>query len=238
MRDDMKHVIIDRPRLGGSGGRSLTPKGGKRRWQRYAEDEYPKSESTARRRLYGYGCKELNEHLAPLRRWLRSNCGRPWNDVYAEICANLRVDNATQAHVRDHAEQYVLKHTQLIDGEVRDSKGEPLTRYGWRLYPFFVHPLDGTLRETPHIGRRRRRQQRQQKEIVQGDDPVRPLWLIKGIWYEVELAPCPPLGFPYGDRRRETTIVVAGRSVYPKSKRQLGKDEIRKRKLWITVVGK
>ena len=31
MRKDMKHVIIDRPRTGGDGGKSIPPKGTKKR---------------------------------------------------------------------------------------------------------------------------------------------------------------------------------------------------------------
>src|SRR4051794_23195059 len=106
MRADMKHVIIDRPRLGGDGGKSKPAKGSVRALQRMAPEDYPKFESSAPRRRYGWNAKSLNEHLAPLRRWLRSQCGRPWNDVHAEICAGLSVRNATTAHVRDHAEQY------------------------------------------------------------------------------------------------------------------------------------
>jgi hypothetical protein len=147
MRQDMKHVIIDRPRRGGEGGKSRPPKGSKRRWQRIPVEEHPKSESTSPGRRYGWGCKELNENLAPLRRWLRSNCGRPWSKVYAEICEGLSVRNATAAHVRDHAEQFVVKNTCLIDGLVCDSKGEPLNG-GWHWRPFYVHPVDGILRET------------------------------------------------------------------------------------------
>jgi hypothetical protein len=96
MRADMKHVIIDRPRIGGSGGKSRPAKGSKRRWQRIPLEDQPKTESNAPKRLYGSNCKSLNEHLAPLRRWLRSNCGRLWNEVHSEICANLRIDNATR----------------------------------------------------------------------------------------------------------------------------------------------
>ncbi len=95
MREDMKHVIIDRPRTGGAGGKSIAPKGSKRRWQRLPVEDHPRTESTARRRLYGWNCKRLNEHLSPLRRWLRSNCGRLWDDVFSEICDRLSVRNAT-----------------------------------------------------------------------------------------------------------------------------------------------
>jgi hypothetical protein len=53
MRQDMKHVIIDRPRTGGDGGKSKPPKGSNRRWQRIPVEDQPRSESTSRRRRYG-----------------------------------------------------------------------------------------------------------------------------------------------------------------------------------------
>ena len=157
MREDMKHVIIDRPRKGGEGGKSRPPKGSMRFWQRMPAEDYPKSESTARGRRYGWDCKQLNERLSPLRRWLRSNCGRSWDSVFSEICEGLRVRNATAAHVRDHAEQFVLQNTRLMLGVVCDSKGDPINKSGWRWYPFYVDPGTGILREAPKWKRQRRR---------------------------------------------------------------------------------
>src|SRR6185437_5780755 len=99
MRKDMKHVIIDRPRTGGDGGKSIPPKGSKKRLQKTPLEDQPKYESNARRRVYGYDCKQLNEHLSPLRRWLHSQVGRNWDEVWSEICEGLSVRNATTAHV-------------------------------------------------------------------------------------------------------------------------------------------
>src|SRR5262245_14343424 len=199
MREDMKHVIIDRPRIGGDGGRSAPPKGSYRRWQRIALEDRPRTESSFRARLYGHDCKHLNEHLAPLRRWLRSNCGRPWNEVYAEICQNLRVDNATQAHVRDHADKFVLKDTRLEGGRVCDSKGRPVT--GWRWQPFYVDPRDGTLRESPPLTRYQH--EAKGKDCVEGKDYRHQYRLVNGIWYEVEI-----VGYPSGPERRVRDVVL------------------------------
>jgi hypothetical protein len=235
MREDMKHVIIDRPRIGGEGGKSRAPKGSGRHWRQLAAEDYPKFESTARRRLYGWHCKQLNEHLAPLRRWLRSHCGRPWDAVFSEICDGLSVRNATTAHVRDHAEQYVLHNTRLLGGAICDSKGDPIDKRGWHL--FYVDPRDGTLQEAPRWTRRR--YEPKKKDYVEGKDDFHQFRLVNGIWFEVELAP-----FPQGVGFRVRDVLMAehfptlqeaakfyGCSVYAKSKRQLGKAEIRKRRL-------
>jgi len=243
MRADMKHVIIDRPRTGGDGGKSRPPKGSMRRWQRTPAEDYPRSESMARGRRYGCECKHLNEHLAPLRRWLRSNCGRSWNKVYSEICTGLTVRSATSAHVRDHAEAYVLKDTRLIQGVVCDSKGEPINNGSWRWHyqPFYVDPRDGTLRQAPR--RKRRQGEPQEPDHVDGKDPLHQYRLLNGVWFEIEFAPYPALE---GALVRHVVSAssppavshINGRNVYAKSKRQLGKDEIRKLKLWDTPLGK
>ena len=248
MREDMKHVIIDRPRTGGDGGKTITPKGSKRRWQRIPIEDHPRTESTAPGRRYGWDCKRLNEHLSPLRRWLRSNCGRRWDDVYSEICEHLSVRNAATAHVRDHAEQYVVRNARLIAGEICDAAGVPI-HSGWRWNPFYVHPLDGTLREAPR--RLRRPGPVKDEDYIEGKDALHQYRIIQGVWYEVELAPYPVglegcirdvllSGGPStgGYPSRVDAGRFYGRPVYAKAKRQLNKDQIRKLSLWESSLAK
>ena len=54
-----------------------------------------------KRRHQGH-TKWLNEHLGPLRRYLDSQVGRPWDKVFSEICAHIDRSSAVQDHVRDH----------------------------------------------------------------------------------------------------------------------------------------
>jgi hypothetical protein len=56
------------------------------------------------------GFKVLNENLAPLRRYLEAQVGRPWDKIYSEIAANLCVSNTVQQHVRDHIKDFVNLH--------------------------------------------------------------------------------------------------------------------------------
>ena len=51
--------------------------------------------------------KSFNENLAPLRRYLAAQVGRPWRKVYSEIAANLNADSTVQQHVRDHLHDFV-----------------------------------------------------------------------------------------------------------------------------------
>ena len=61
--------------------------------------------------------KFFNEHLSPLRRFLDSNVGRPWDKVYSEICRHVDRGNVVQKHILTHLFDYVVVDTVLIDGE-------------------------------------------------------------------------------------------------------------------------
>ncbi|MDR3634428.1 MAG: hypothetical protein P4L84_11535 [Isosphaeraceae bacterium] len=152
MREDMAKVIVERPRYGS--GDQGTPKGARRRLQRLEREGLPSHEGMRRR---WRGCaKSLNEHLGPLRRYLDSQVGRPWNKVFSEICAHINRNSAVQDHVRDHVEDYVVRHVILIDGvpcfgEGGWAYGRPLREQSWRLW--YVCPRTGLLRRvkrSPH----------------------------------------------------------------------------------------
>jgi hypothetical protein len=98
MRSDMFKVIVERPRVGGKDARKGRP-------PRDVED-HPSSQGM-RRPYQRQGGKSLNEHLAPLRRFLRKQVGRPWNKVYSEICDGLRAGHPVHDHVRQHLFDYV-----------------------------------------------------------------------------------------------------------------------------------
>ena len=99
MRWDMFKIIVERPRRYGPGG-----------WTRgrpHRDVENAPSHEGIRRRYSDYERKELNENLAPLRRYLVRQVGRPWNKVFGEICQHLRNDNTVQEHVRLHLDDFV-----------------------------------------------------------------------------------------------------------------------------------
>ena len=180
MRPDMSHVIVERPRHGG---------GWARKGRVLDHDDLPSHEGI--RRAHRRGRKYLNENLNPLKRFLCKQVGRPWDAVYAEICANLRPDSTVQQHVRDHVENYVLFRA-----------GHPARPYlsGYRgrpwYQPLYVDPQDGLLKRTddlPHVKAARRAEQ--EKLAPTADrvplGPEAELRRIDGLWYEIRLAPLP-----------------------------------------------
>ena len=141
MRPDMHKVIVERPRRGSSG-----PFRQGRGTKNARLDDLP-SKQGLRRRYLGTELRSLNENLAPLKRFLRKQVGRPWNKVYSEISARLRATSAVQQHVRDHVWGYVERHARIgKDGLVYGSPR--FLRWGKvPLQPgdLYVHPTTGLL---------------------------------------------------------------------------------------------
>lgn len=105
MRPDMAKVIVERPRRAG-----YVTKGHGR--VRDMED-LPRNEGMTRPHRMNWGGKELNENLAPLRRFLLSRVGHKWDAVYSEISENLKATSAVQQHVRDHVNDFVITKVRV-----------------------------------------------------------------------------------------------------------------------------
>src|SRR5436190_1361811 len=116
MREDMAKVIVERPRLGG--GASFP----RPRWRGDEMENLPRCQGM--KRAWAADSKSLNENLAPLRRFLESNVGRPWNKVFSEICQQMNMNSAVQLHIWQHVEQYVCRNAIEIGHKTWcDSRG-------------------------------------------------------------------------------------------------------------------
>ena len=138
MRADMKKVLTERPR--GHGAYSYNDF--RQRENAGDYDDLPSHQGM--RRPYGWDRKEFSDLLGPLQRFLRNCVGRPWDDVWSEICQAVGSGNTVDQHLRGHVEQEVETNTVVVDGRVMSygrfgggSLGEP-----WRLY---VDPRDGLI---------------------------------------------------------------------------------------------
>lgn len=97
MRKDMAKVIVERPRSG-RGAAGLRPG----RTEALVDDdgEPIRAVKAARKpKQPEPKTKRLNETLNPLKRYLASNVGRPWDKVYSEISAHLKPSSTVQQHV-------------------------------------------------------------------------------------------------------------------------------------------
>jgi hypothetical protein len=150
MRKDMAKVIVERPRI---------KPWNARKGRRLDLEDLPALEGMRRGHAWRGERKELNENLAPLRRYLAKQVGRPWDKVYSEIAAHLRVHSTVQQHVRDHLGDFVALKPRRKISHWRSS-----IRGGLWWQPFYVDPRTGLLCRTDCLpeekARRRPRRKR------------------------------------------------------------------------------
>ncbi|MEZ5937349.1 MAG: hypothetical protein R3C52_03930 [Hyphomonadaceae bacterium] len=188
----MSKVIVERPRRGHSGG---WDKPGRTRVLLDEDGEPLRAREP--RRTRPVRTKSLNENLAPLRRYLGKQIGRPWNKVYSEISENLKPTSTVQQHVRDHLKDFVAVETRMrADGIVASHVwgGERALQDDYR--PFYVHPRTGLLRANPHyrswtkrLRERRKAEAEARAQRMREIDARTQLHKLKDeVWWEVKLA--------------------------------------------------
>jgi len=187
MRADMAKVIVERPRRKGYTTRAGRP---------CHVDDLPSTQGMRAPHVRHWGGKELNENLAPLKRFLLSRVGQPWDKVYSDISENLCVDSTVQAHVRDHVTDFVSVNCSMRDGKiwVHDHGVRPLDSSWSQMY---VDPKDGLLKlNTEFQSLRQRYNLRKTAAQLAAQEVSRSvagveLRKLKGIWYQVDVLPVP-----------------------------------------------
>ena len=184
MREDMYKVIVERPRRGKDGDASAA---------RLRNDlEGPMRLGTRA----GYGYRSLNENLAPLRRYLHAQIGRPWNKVFSEICAGIDRRNTVQQHIHQHIRDFIatdvaIRHDRLVDLAARWGLLRSESGISQELY---VDPRTGLIR--PNKAHRcwrngaAERREREQVELATRRRVVdgRTLLLrLNDVWFRVEV---------------------------------------------------
>ncbi len=247
MREDMFKVIVERPRW----GRKYAAK------SKLRYDKYPDRKHATGRRLVlehrGY-TKDLNENLAPLKRYLKKQVGRPWSKVYAEISEHLDASSTVKQHVRDHLTDFVLVKVSVArDGSYMAAShwGGPQSPDRWWA-ELYVDPKDGLIKRTDKLcrklglthyrdklraDRKRRAKGLRHDHNLRRLSETRFLVKLKGCWFQVD-TDHPPAD-SYGRELSGRDLVQAIIACAPDaaftwrilSKRQLGKKELREQKL-------
>ncbi len=226
MRKDMFKVIVERPR-NGAGFRM-------NRSRLAGEDDLPSRVGMKKfRKLNRTNSKYLNENLAPLRRYLMKQAGRPWRKVYSEICEHLDAGHTVKQHVRDHLQDFVVTKVAIgRDGEWMNGN----QRVFWRnqaaawFQPLYVDPNDGILRRSDRLWRKLRidptpswvkkhRASRAPNPDIRRLDDHTSLHRIGGVWYEVAFATHEDAGAQIYDKLTHSPVQQGQR--YAASKSQL-----------------
>jgi hypothetical protein len=223
----MAKLIVERPRGGGGVG---YPRAALRDWN--PMEDAPRRVSMKRAWNDGRYHKWLNENLAPLRRFLRSNVGRPWDKVFSEISERICLDSAVQLHIWQHIEMEVCLSAIRVGRTYFDSCGKRVYR------EFVVDSRTRLLQCCTRVDTRKRR----------GPIPPPPpkflrgkkgtcLRQVDGIWYEFRLSPIPEdcsglvdvfFRRKLKDVHRRELEREHGGPVFAVNKRQLNSKEIRR----------
>ena len=160
MKKAFCNIVIERPRVHYKGARPLgsalnfVPKSGtidecEEWYDEHAESRISNSAakrgniSRGTKRSHG-ATKELNDNLGPIRRFLRSRLGRPWDDVYSEVRAVFKNGGMAQEHALGHLIDAVRMDVKEFDGVLCF---KPKRYGGFRPleYGYYVDPLTGLL---------------------------------------------------------------------------------------------
>jgi hypothetical protein len=174
------------------------------------------------------GDKEFTDVLGPLHRYLRSSCGRLWDDVYSEIKQTLGKAGWGVQHIISAHLDVAIHTYRGIDGNVWISDKHGVHKVGGFYYDFYVEPETGILREG--AGYRKWRSIAREKETTKPLEvvPIRPgkeYRKIKGIWYLhefVEVEVKTPVFL-----RGSFFLMNTEKQIVSKSKRQLGKKQLK-----------
>lgn len=242
MREDMFKVIVERPRR--TRGKSTKTK------LRYFRDD--RSRMSGRRMACELNDRKwLNENLAPLKRYLFTQRGRKWDDVFSEICQHIDTGSTVKMHVREHLDDFIVRNIMISDdGMYCDMDSPQYQRRAdswWK--ELYVCPIDGRIKETQallasfglktqrQIYRRKRKQRarnRTYKNSFRRLSDTEFLVICDGIWYRYETT-APPVtmnGYPLSDGVIRHDLRTYKSIVHPKwalkSKKQLSKKGLKK----------
>jgi len=195
MRDDMSKVVTERPRE----RHYLANRKTRLRIRRYdPEKDYadlPLRVSGSRNkhlvnaqsqgRSWYHRVKQFSDLIGPLERFLRSNVGRPWDDVYSEMKRTLDSRKVTGQHIFDHVKWEVELHPVVgEDGKIYESY--PHYRERELLHGLYVDPRTGLLCRAERKRRNPRKEKTGPAVRISID---RSTHYIKqnGVWYIAEL---------------------------------------------------
>jgi hypothetical protein len=230
----MGKCVIERPRRGSRTALSAKV----RHYGKIVEsDDGPDYEGLTRlpvsRKQEGYhkklGDKDFTDVLGPLHNYLRSSCGRLWDDVYSEIKQTLAKSGWGVQHIISAHLDVAIHTYRGVDGNVWISDKRGVHKVGGFYYDFYIEPETGILCESARFRKwqsiSREKERAKPLEVVPIEDG-KEYRRIDGIWYLHEFAEVEvrtPVFLRGSFFRMNSEIQIIS-----KSKRQLGKKQLKK----------
>jgi hypothetical protein len=101
----------------------------------------------ARRRQYGWDAKDFSDLINPLKRFLRSCIGRPWNKVHSELSQKLDRRSISGCHIWDHVMLEIETDCYIGPDRLAYSNNRKYGHGEWPIDGFYVAPRTGLIRE-------------------------------------------------------------------------------------------
>ena len=212
MRNDMQSIVGDTRR---SGGHGKFPK--HRREQCRDIEALPTRESMGKRHTH-WGESKVNAfRVAPLRRWLNAQVGRPWSKVVSELSSRINRETSAGRQAWEMVDFYVTTDVYIrADGVPMERQA--MYRRNYEVMGFYVNPQTGLLcrNRRPRNWREERRvnEERMVLEKRREIGPNQYLLKYADHWFLVELATVPEVPVEtdharYPTRREEHIIIDA-----------------------------
>lgn len=186
MRKDMPRLASVR-NFQADGGRKLPTRGQMPR----NEELLPQRQSIRAAVPHYTGLRVVKR--GPVGPWLRQQAGRPWDDVYSELCATFDKRNGVKAQVLASALRQVELHNVYFDTVGQARVKSPYSADGYAVDGLYVHPHTRKLcyQELERMSRARWHAQQAANAPVQKVQvsPRLQLRELDGLWYWIELAP-------------------------------------------------
>lgn len=192
MRRDMERKIKEKGKGGGWGGNANRRRRTKFRTMNVEDmDTLPDKEGMRRPHVLHWGGKHAQENLNPLYRYLNSQAGCKWDDVYSEVCEQIKDTN-----IRECVFYIVEDKVKIINGkpykaDIRYNYGSrdeiPIEQFRWsnRTYKMmYVDPRDGILKFAPDAKKRSKREKRHPDRVYSTDRLIQ-YHRINDVWYEI-----------------------------------------------------
>lgn len=178
--------------------------------------------------------KYLSDHLSPLRRYLRSKVGQPWNLVYSDLSCRLDKNTVIGKHVIDHLWDFVERHAEInnnIPYHKPGANGSRGGKIGGYHDAFYVHPVTGILCVVERsLGQKS--SQKVDQSMIQINAYQR-YYQLNNLWFRIGFQDVYPEHLCYDvllktDLTPEIARKTYGQPIYAATKHQCSKLELKK----------